>query len=38
MELPGFMARIALPRKDPARTLEDQLTRYREMLDFNVTA
>ncbi len=32
------MARPATPRNDPAKTLEDQLARYREMRDFNVTA
>ncbi|HEY2472251.1 MAG TPA: DNA ligase D [Terracidiphilus sp.] len=32
------MARSTARKKDPAKTLEDQLTRYREMRDFNVTA
>jgi bifunctional non-homologous end joining protein LigD len=32
------MAKSAPRQKDPAKTLEDQLTRYREMRDFNVTA
>ena len=32
------MARSAARKKDPAKTLEDQLARYREMRDFNVTA
>lgn len=32
------MAKSATRRKDPAKTLEDQLARYREMRDFNVTA
>ena len=32
------MARSAARKNDPAKTLEDQLTRYREMRDFNVTA
>jgi bifunctional non-homologous end joining protein LigD len=32
------MARSPAPKKDPAEALEDQLTRYREMRDFNVTA
>ncbi len=32
------MAKTASRKKDPAQTLEDQLTRYREMRDFNVTA
>ena len=32
------MAKSAARRNDPAKTLEDQLARYREMRDFNVTA
>lgn len=32
------MARSTARKKDPAKTLEDQLARYREMRDFNVTA
>ncbi len=32
------MAKPATRRNDPAKTLEDQLARYREMRDFNVTA
>ena len=32
------MARSSTRRKDPAKTFEDQLTKYREMRDFNVTA
>lgn len=32
------MARSSTRSKDPAKTLEDQLTRYREMRDFSVTA
>jgi bifunctional non-homologous end joining protein LigD len=32
------MAKPASRPKDPAKTLEDQLARYREMRDFNVTA
>ena len=32
------MAKSATRPKDPAKTLEDQLARYREMRDFNVTA
>ena len=32
------MARSSTRSKDPAKNLEDQLTRYREMRDFNVTA
>ena len=32
------MAKSATRRNDPAKTLEDQLARYREMRDFNVTA
>lgn len=32
------MARSAARKTDPAKTLEDQLARYREMRDFNVTA
>ncbi len=32
------MAKTAARSKDPAKTLEDQLTRYREMRDFSVTA
>ncbi len=32
------MAKSATRRHDPAKTLEDQLARYREMRDFNVTA
>ena len=32
------MARSTARRKDPAKTFEDQLTRYREMRDFHVTA
>src|SRR5262249_2736758 len=32
------MARSATRSKDPAKTLEDQLTRYRQMRDFTVTA
>jgi len=32
------MAKSAARSKDPAKTLEDQLARYREMRDFNVTA
>jgi len=32
------MARSATHSKNPAKTLEDQLTRYREMRDFSVTA
>lgn len=32
------MARSSTRTKDPAKTLEDQLTRYREMRDFKVTA
>jgi bifunctional non-homologous end joining protein LigD len=32
------MAKTATRQKDPAKTLEDQLARYREMRDFNVTA
>ncbi|HEY1578087.1 MAG TPA: DNA ligase D [Terracidiphilus sp.] len=32
------MARSSSRTKDPAKTLEDQLARYREMRDFNVTA
>lgn len=32
------MAKTASRQKDPAKTLEDQLARYREMRDFNVTA
>ena len=32
------MARSSTRRKDPAKTFEDQLTKYREMRDFNITA
>ena len=32
------MARSSTRRKDPAKTFEDQLAKYREMRDFNVTA
>ena len=32
------MARSTARKKDPANTLEDQLARYREMRDFNLTA
>jgi len=32
------MPKPATRRDDPAKTLEDQLARYREMRDFNVTA
>jgi bifunctional non-homologous end joining protein LigD len=32
------MAKSATRRHDPAKTLENQLARYREMRDFNVTA
>ena len=32
------MAKSATRPKDPAKTLEDQLARYREMRDFKVTA
>jgi len=32
------MARSKTRSKDPAKTFEDQLTKYREMRDFNVTA
>jgi len=32
------MARSSTRRKDPAKTFEDQLTKYREMRDFKVTA
>jgi bifunctional non-homologous end joining protein LigD len=32
------MARSSTRHKDPAKTFEDQLTKYREMRDFNVTA
>ena len=32
------MAKTAARKKDPATVLEDQLKRYREMRDFNVTA
>jgi bifunctional non-homologous end joining protein LigD len=32
------MARSSTRRKDPAKTFEDQLTKYREMRDFSVTA
>jgi bifunctional non-homologous end joining protein LigD len=32
------MAKSATRQRDPAKTLEDQLARYREMRDFNVTA
>src|ERR1700739_1571716 len=32
------MAKTATRQKDPAKALEDQLARYREMRDFNVTA
>jgi bifunctional non-homologous end joining protein LigD len=32
------MAKSATRQKDPAKRLEDQLARYREMRDFNVTA
>lgn len=32
------MARSSTRRKDPAKTFEDQLSKYREMRDFNVTA
>ena len=32
------MAKSATRQKDPAKTLEDQLARYREMRDFDVTA
>jgi bifunctional non-homologous end joining protein LigD len=32
------MARSSTRRKDPAKTFEDQLRKYREMRDFNVTA
>lgn len=32
------MVRSTARKKDPAKTLEDQLTRYREMRDFNLTA
>src|SRR3984957_10393005 len=32
------MARSTARKNDPAKTLEDQLARYREMRDFNVTA
>jgi len=32
------MARTAARKQDPAKTLEDQLARYREMRDFSVTA
>src|SRR6201997_28133 len=32
------MAKSATRTKDPAKTLEDQLARYREMRDFNITA
>src|SRR5579859_1624985 len=32
------MARSSTRSKDPAKTLEDQLARYREMRDFSVTS
>jgi bifunctional non-homologous end joining protein LigD len=32
------MARSSTRRRDPAKTFEDQLTKYREMRDFNITA
>jgi hypothetical protein len=32
------MAKSTAPRKNPAKKFEDQLARYREMRDFNVTA
>ena len=32
------MARSSTRRKDPAKTFEDQLTKYREMRDFKITA
>jgi len=32
------MARSSTRRKDPAKTFEDQLSKYREMRDFDVTA
>ena len=32
------MARTSSRRRDPAKTFEDQLTKYREMRDFNITA
>src|SRR5215469_7559783 len=32
------MPRSSARKKDPAKTLEDQLTRYREMRNFDVTA